>query len=1229
MIADLSGLATGRRCAFIGRMRSLFFEGLSAAAVALASPVLASPVHLWDTDLVVPTYLAAPPSTVPRFYDGRTYQGAKATFYPYPVQDVLTDVKSNVTYKALFLENDYVQICVLPELGGRIFSAVDKGNGYDFFYRQHVIKPALIGMLGAWISGGVEWNVPHHHRASSFSPVDYTTQTNADGSATIWVGEIELRHRMKWLVGMTLYPDRSYLELTCRMFNRTPFAHPMLFWINPAVHANENYQVIFPPGTEWVTQHGKPEFASWPVARQHYGGTDYTRGVDISWWKNHDTPKSFFAWNYEDDWFGGYDHGKQAGVLHVADHHVVPGKKFFEWGNGPEGEMWTKILTDEDGPYLELMAGAWSDNQPDYSWIQPGETREWQHWWYPVRNLGGVKAATRDAAVNLEVTNRMAKIAVNVTREVKGAKVQLVLVQPTRSTVSSHPSTRLQGGADTGANRENRMNGLSSGQQTAEAVEGGSPAQGTPLKRGANGSASSAPATLFSQTVDLSPARPFSATTMIELDVPAERVGLSVTDADGKELVVFQPAPPKNSPMPKPVEKPKSPKDYTSADELYFTGQRVEQLYSPSFEAAPYYEEMLRRDPGDYRANTAMGILLCKQWRWDEAAAHLSNAVARATANYIRPKDGEAFYYLGVALRGQATTSSRYLMRRGEEWYAKFSEAGEAFLRASWNTGWQSPSFFQLAEIRCNQERFPEALQAIDQCLATNHRSTKAMNLRAAILRRLGRFDEAARSAARAAAIDPLDTWAPLERFLAETSRNSDLNPRSRSTGPSVRVPAELLAKAVSEVLELITDYANAGLEREAADVAWCTTTRPDEPQGTTLVLADPLLHYYAGYFGPGFELTGLDLQYARAGWKVGGGCFPFQYEAIEVLRADVSASRNTMSSFLLGNLLYDNQPDQAIVAWEAARGGPAERRYRKETTDLDALVHRNLGFAYAQHEKNLPKAIASYEKASELDPTEPRFFYELDVQYEANGTAVAKRLEILTKHHDVVAKRDDALTREIALLTVAGQADRAVGLLRGRHFRNWEGSGQIHNVYVDACLTYGQRLLGEKKSREALRSFEAALEYPENLEVGRARRSPRTAQIQHHIGTAHEALGDAAKAKTAFEQAAAGRGGGSSEGDYFRALALQKIGRADDAKPVFEGLIKAGGEQLTKDEAADYFAKFGERQSQRVREANAHYLIGLGQQGLGDKAKAETEFKKALELHPGHLGVVTQLSGK
>ena len=203
-----------------------------------------SGVKIWEESLKIPTYRVEKPDPNPLFYTSRAYQGAQGHVYPYPMLDKLTDIREDIAYKAVFLENKYVQIMVLPELGGRIFSAVDRTNNYNFFYRQHVIKPALIGMLGARISGGVEWNVPHHHRATTFMPVDYTTQENHDGSKTIWVGEIELRHRMKWIIGLTLYPDKSYLEATVKIFNRTPFAHSFLYWANVAAHANPAYQVI-------------------------------------------------------------------------------------------------------------------------------------------------------------------------------------------------------------------------------------------------------------------------------------------------------------------------------------------------------------------------------------------------------------------------------------------------------------------------------------------------------------------------------------------------------------------------------------------------------------------------------------------------------------------------------------------------------------------------------------------------------------------------------------------------------------------------------------------------------------------------------------------------------------------------------------------------------------------------------------------------------------------------
>jgi tetratricopeptide (TPR) repeat protein len=398
-------------------------------AGALASPPpssasAAAPVALREADEVIPTYQSGAPDPNPMFYFGRDSQGAEGRIYPYPLYDNLTNRKSEQTYHIIYLENEYVRIGIAPELGGRLFSALDKTNHYDYIYKQHVIKPALIGLTGAWISGGIEWNIPHHHRASTFRPVQYRTEEHGDGSKTIWVGELEIRHRMRWAVGYTLRPGSTVLECSVRIVNRTPYLNSMLCFANVAVSANDNYQIIFPPSTQWVTHHAKREFTTWPIATQPYGGVNWDH-VDVSWYKNHQGANSMFAWNYSDDFYAGYDHGKQAGVMSVADHHVVPGKKFWTWGNGPRGRMWDEILTDTDGPYIELMVGAYSDNQPDYSWLQPFEARVFEMNWYPFREIGGVKNANLDAAVNLDVKDGQATFGFYTTRAFPTATVRL------------------------------------------------------------------------------------------------------------------------------------------------------------------------------------------------------------------------------------------------------------------------------------------------------------------------------------------------------------------------------------------------------------------------------------------------------------------------------------------------------------------------------------------------------------------------------------------------------------------------------------------------------------------------------------------------------------------------------------------------------------------------------------------------------------------------------------
>ncbi len=1087
-------------------------------------------VKLWEESLVVPTYRVAPPDRNPRFYRGRVYQGAKASFYPYPISDRLLDQKEDKAYRAVYLENRYYKLCVLPEIGGRIFSARDKTNGYDFFYRQHVVKPALIGMLGSWISGGVEWNVPHHHRASSFLSVDCTLKENPDGSKTIWVGELELRHRMRWIIGLTAYPDRSYIEMSVKIFNRTPVAHSLLFWINPAVHATPEYQVIFPPSTEYATQHGKPEFASWPVARSVYGGADYTSGVDISWWKNHPKPVSFFAWDCDEDFFGGYDHGKAAGVIHVADHHAVPGKKFFEWGNGPQGEMWTKILTDEDGPYLELMAGAYSDNQPDYSWCQPREVKIFKQYWYPLRDIGGVKNANLQGAVNLDVTeNGTAKFGFNTTREFKNARVVL--------------------------------------------EDGGK--------------------VFFQKKLDIAPDRPFTGEVELPDGQRKEDLRVSLRSARGRELVAYSPVKRKNAPLPEPVKRPLPPGEIKSNEELYLTGLRLEQLHSPARDPEPYYEEAIRRDPGDYRANTALGILHLKGGRFQKAEERLRKAVERITENYIRPKDGEALYYLGVALRAQNNTEG----------------AEKAFHQAVWCEAWKGAGYFALAELACARGDVPKALELVNRSLANGAWDTRALNLKAALLRRLGRLEQARKIALRSLAIDPLDFPAQNELYLAQSEQGS----REDAGQTLKRLEKEMRGEAQS-YLEMASDYGNCGLWDEAIDVL---KRFADSREDKTKVF--PMVYYYLGFY---CEKKGLPADAERYGRLASSSsphyCFPLRFESVEVLEG--AKKRNpgdAKAPYYLGNLLYDHQPERAIREWE-------------RSIELDgsfALAHRNLALACAYRENDVEKAIPHMERAIALDPGDPRLYYEMDLLHEAAGKDPRKRLDLLSRNHEVVARRDDAVTREIVLHIQLGNGDRAIELLRGRRFHNWEGNRGIHDVYVDALLQRGQERFRAGQYRDALKDYEAALEYPENLEVGRPYHDRREGEIHYFIGTAWQALGNSEKALASFEKALEKVERNPLESQYFQALALKILGREEKAKEVFERILRRGEERLKAAADIDYFAKFGERESERDRQAQGHYLVGLGHLGLGRKAEARAQFEKVLELSPAHLGANSRLA--
>lgn len=372
-------------------------------------------VSVREQVVTIPTYRIGKPDKNPMFLEKRVYQGSSGVVYPYPVIDHVYDEKDETPYHAIFLENRYLKIMLLPELGGRVQMALDKTNGYHFVYYNRVIKPALVGLAGPWISGGIEFNWPQHHRPSTFDPVDFRIVANDDGGKTVWMGEIERMFRTKGAAGFTLYPNRAYLEISVQLYNRTAQPQTFLWWANPAVHVNDDYQSIFPPDVHAVMDHGKRAVSTFPIATGTYYKVDYAPGTDISRYKNIPVPISYMAYHSDFDFLGCYDHGAQAGMMHVANHYLVPGKKQWTWGNGDFGHAWDRQLTDEDGPYIELMCGAYTDNQPDFSWLQPGEEKRFTQVFMPFKSIGGAKNASKDVVINLDIEEQQAQIGVYLT----------------------------------------------------------------------------------------------------------------------------------------------------------------------------------------------------------------------------------------------------------------------------------------------------------------------------------------------------------------------------------------------------------------------------------------------------------------------------------------------------------------------------------------------------------------------------------------------------------------------------------------------------------------------------------------------------------------------------------------------------------------------------------------------------------------------------------------------
>ncbi|WP_040477008.1 DUF5107 domain-containing protein [Halanaerobium saccharolyticum] len=547
-------------------------------------------VKVWEDTVKIESYPVGEADKNPMFLDKRVYQGSSGKVYPLPVVEKIYNKKINKEYKMIYLENEYLRIEIMPELGGRIQRAYDKTNNYDFVYYNPVIKPALVGLAGPWIAGGIEFNWPQHHRPSTFSPVEYSFEENEDGSAVVWVSEIDRMYGTKGMAGFKIYPDKAYLEIIGQLYNRTELPQTFLWWANPAVAVNESYKSIFPPDVNAVFDHGKRDVSKFPIATGEYYKVDYSAGVDISKYKNIPVPTSYMAYHSDYNFVGGYDYSKEAGILHVANHHISPGKKQWTWGTGDFGQRWYQNLTDYgSGEYIELMTGVYTDNQPDFTWMQPHEEKTFKQYFMPYKGLGEVKNASKDFLLNLEIDKKEAEISIYSTSKKNNLKIIL---------------------------SENKN-------------------------------------ILFSEKINLDPKFSYNKKVEINKLAKKSDYILELLDSDHNILISYSPAEKKLLKTPDPAEAAKKPAEIQTNEELYLTAVHLEQYRHATYEPDPYYLEGLKRDPNDIRINNAYGRLLLRRGLFSESEKYFRSAIERLTEKNPNPYDSEAYYNLGLSLKYQ------------------------------------------------------------------------------------------------------------------------------------------------------------------------------------------------------------------------------------------------------------------------------------------------------------------------------------------------------------------------------------------------------------------------------------------------------------------------------------------------------------------------------------------------------------------------------------------------
>ncbi|MCX6254845.1 MAG: tetratricopeptide repeat protein [Bacteroidia bacterium] len=773
---------------------------------------------------------------------------------------------------------------------------------------------------------------------------------------------------------------------------------------------------------------------------------------------------------------------------------------------------------DDSGPYVEIMVGAFSDNQPDYSWIRPYEVKTFKQYWYPVKDIQGFKNANLNGAVNLEKReDNNVFLGYYSTQKVSKAKILL--------------------------KRNDEV--------------------------------------IFEKIIEISPEKTFTGS--IKIDGPFNITDLStemINTENNEVLVSYQPVEKKEvGKLPETVKRPALPKDIQTIEELYLAGSRIQQFYNPTLNAMDYFEEALKRDPSDIRTNIAVGNIHLRNGEYNIARSYFSKAIKRLTKDYTRPSTCEALYLQGLTLKALEL----------------YDEAIDTLYRATWDYGYHSAAYIELARISCLKGDFNKALGQINESLSTNARNNSAINLKTSIQRILGDFEGARATLGDIIKTDPLDFRAANESYLLAMKSGNSQN--------SEKILAALNRKMRDfdqNYLELAVGYLNDGMFTEAEDILRRFKGKNQE------------ISYYLGYIrDKNGNKTEAEKLFKEASDQSVDYGFPYRLESVKVLNlASKYHPDDAKPCYYLGNLFYDKQPQKAIENWENAV---------KRDPSL-AIAWRNLGWGYYQYSHDLAKAINAYEKAFAVKKDDPVYYAELDPLYEMNNTPIEKRSKLFEGTNEIVRQRDDSFVREIIVLNLAGQYEKAVEYLNKSNFHFREGSSRVRDITVDAHLLLGKKYLVQKNYEQALEQFLSTVETPDNSQSGLRIRDMRSPQINYYIGIAYEALGNKTKAKSYFTLSTDQSIRESNYIRYYQGLSYLKLGNKEKASEFFNSLIEEGNKRIKQGSEIDFFAKFGESEAENAQLSNAYMLKGLGYKGLGDTNAARENLKKAVDLSASNL---------